>query len=54
MEPDHSGTLGLLLDIYPEITVVCSAKAKTMMAQFLGYEPKNVRLVKEADTLSLR
>ena len=53
MEPDHSGTLGLLLGLYPNATIVCSAKAKSMIAQLLGYEPKNVNVIKEGDKLSL-
>lgn len=53
MEPDHSGTLGLLLKLYPDVTVVASAKAMAMIGQFLGYSPKNDKVVKEMDTLSL-
>ena len=53
MEPDHSGTLGILLEAYPEAAVVCSAKAKSMIAQFLGFEPKCVSVVKDGDILSL-
>ena len=52
MEPDHSGSLGALLAAYPQIEVVCSAKAQQMMQQF-GIECGKVRVVKEGDTLDL-
>ncbi len=52
MEPDHSGSVNAFLALYPETTVVCSAKAQTMMAQF-GIAPRNVLVVKENDILDL-
>ena len=52
MEPDHSGSLSAFLEAYPETTVVCSAKAQGLMAQF-GAAPASVQTVKEGDTLDL-
>ncbi|MBQ7191948.1 MAG: FprA family A-type flavoprotein [Paludibacteraceae bacterium] len=52
VEPDHSGSLSTLLAAYPNLTVVCSAKAQTMIAQF-GINAKEVIVVKEGDTLDL-
>ena len=34
MEPDHAATLELLLQRYPEVTVICNAKIKGMIAQY--------------------
>jgi len=34
MEPDHSATLGLLLEKHPETTVVCNAKSAQLIDQF--------------------
>ena len=53
MEPDHAATLELVLQRYPEATVICNAKIKTMLAQFFPMDLSNrVRLVKEGDTFS--
>ena len=52
LEPDHSGSVNAFLAIYPETTVVCSAKAQTMMTQF-GIQPANVQAVKENEVLDL-
>lgn len=52
MEPDHSGSVSAFLNHYPQTTVVCTAKAQTMMTQF-GIKHDNVQIVKENDTLSL-
>ena len=52
MEPDHSATLGILLEKYPEVKVVTSAKALAMIGQFFSPLPADrVITVKEGDTL---
>ena len=54
MEPDHSANVDKFLSVYPEATVVASAKAFTMMAGFFGNDYADRRLVvDEGDTLSL-
>ena len=52
MEPDHAADIRDLLTRHPETTVVCSAAARNMLAQFFGpgYEGR-VSVVKEGDTL---
>ena len=53
MEPDHAATLELVLSRYPEATVICNAKIKTMIAQYFpGDFSSRVQLVKEGDTFS--
>ena len=52
LEPDHSGNINTLLKMYPNITLVCTAKAKTMLEQF-DIKAENVMTVKEGDELSL-
>lgn len=52
MEPDHSGSVSAFLTHYPQTTIVCTAKAQTMMTQF-GIKHDKVQIVKENDTLSL-
>jgi len=54
MEPDHSANIANFLQVYPEATVVSSAKAFTMMKNFFGTDFEDRRIVvKEGDTLSL-
>ena len=54
MEPDHSANIANFLKVYPEATVVSSAKAFTMMKQFFGDDYADRRIVVgEGDTLAL-
>ena len=54
MEPDHSANVKNFLDTYPDATVVASAKAFAMMANFFGTDFADRRLVVgEGDTLPL-
>ena len=54
MEPDHSANIDKFLNVYPEATVVSSAKAFNMMKNFFGadYEERRV-VVGEGSTLTL-
>ena len=54
MEPDHAANVGNFMRLYPETTVVSSAKAFNMMGPFFGtcYEDRRI-VVGEGDTLSL-
>ncbi len=54
MEPDHSANIVNFINAYPEVTVVSSAKAFTMMKNYFGTEFTDKRMVvSEGDTLSL-
>ena len=55
LEPDHASGIGDVLAIYPDIKVVCSAKAKTMIPLFFPDSDLADRViaVKEGDTLEL-
>lgn len=53
MEPDHCATLGELLRRWPEVNIVCTAKARQMIAQFFELDADAaVTVVKEGDTLA--
>ena len=53
MEPDHSATLGRLLEKFPAATVVCNQKTVGMIRQFFGADvTPRALLVTEGDTLS--
>ncbi|MEG0513521.1 MAG: FprA family A-type flavoprotein [Clostridia bacterium] len=52
MEPDHCATLGELCRLYPEATLVCSAKAAMMIGQFFSDDlVARVKTVAEGDKL---
>ncbi len=54
MEPDHSANIAKFLAVYPEATVVSSAKAFVMMKNFFGTDYADRRIVVgEGDTLTL-
>ena len=53
IEPDHSGSIEALLKQYPDITIICSAKAKQMLPQFADADMDKVQTVAEGDTLEL-
>ena len=55
LEPDHASGIGDVLAMYPDIKVVCSAKAKTMIPLFFPDSDLADRViaVKEGDTLEL-
>lgn len=55
VEPDHSGVIIKLLAEYPDLKLVCSAKAVAMLGQFFDAAPLEGRtmVVKEGDELSL-
>lgn len=49
VEPDHSASFARVLERYPEVCVVASAKAAVMLKNFFSYEGATV--VKEGDVL---
>ena len=53
MEPDHSGVIGRLTELYPEITIVATAMAVKFLGQFNPGKTFRTQVVKEGDTLSL-
>ncbi len=55
MEPDHSGSFGVIVDTFPEAQVVATTKAFQLMGQFFDGLDLGERAieVKEGDTISL-
>ena len=55
VEPDHAGCIGEVVERFPDVQVVASARAAQLLAQFFRYPPllERIRVVKEGDTLSL-
>lgn len=53
MEPDHCASLGRLLEVYPETTIICNSKTLTMIHQFFRNNVEDrVMIIKEGDTFS--
>ncbi len=52
MEPDHSGALLALRQIAPQAVLLCSERAKRMLADFYGITD-NVQAVRDGETLEL-
>ena len=53
MEPDHAALLAEILTRYPHAQVICSAKTKTLMAQFFETDfSDRIRTVAEGETIS--
>ena len=54
MEPDHAANMGRLIEMYPDMKVVCSKKANEMIQQFFGADlGDRAVIVKDGDSLSL-
>lgn len=54
LEPDHAGSIGRLLELYPDVALVGNAKTFAMLPQFFDIDPDVKKLtVAEGDTLSL-
>ena len=55
VEPDHAGCIGEVVERYPEVQVVASARAAQMLAQFFRYPSliDRIMVVKEGDMLAL-
>ena len=52
-EQDHSGTIPLVLEMYSQSIVVCSPKAKDLLADHLRIPAERIKTVEDGETLSL-
>ena len=53
VEQDHSGCAPMLLERFPELTIVCNEKAKSMLIDHLHVDDARFQVVADGDTLSL-
>ncbi len=53
LEPDHSANIKTVCDMYENIKIICSAKAKAMLPQFTDINPDCVIAVSDGETLDL-
>ncbi len=52
-EPDHSGSLPVVMAACPQAELVCDAKCRAALAQYYAIQAWKIRLVKDGDTLAL-
>lgn len=53
LEPDHSANIKTVCDMYENIKIICSAKAKAMLPQFTDINSDCVIAVSDGETLDL-
>ncbi len=53
LEPDHSADIQAVSELYPDMKIVCSVKAKAMLPQFADVDPDRIIAKAEGDTLEL-
>lgn len=54
LEPDHAGSIGRLLELYPDVTLVGNAKTFQMLPQFFDVDLSDKTVtVKEGDSIPL-
>ena len=53
VEQDHSGSTPMLLERYPELTIVCNEKARGMLVDHLHIDGARFHVVADGDTLPL-
>ncbi len=52
VEPDHTGVLGTLKEMAPDMTIVCTQKAADLLGDYYGMH-EHMMVVQDGDTLSL-
>jgi len=53
VEQDHSGSTPMLLERYPELTIVCNEKAKGMLIDHLHVDDARFQMVADGESISL-
>jgi len=52
-EQDHSGTLPMILEFYPDAVIVTNEKCRDFLTALLHIPPETTRIIKDGETLSL-
>lgn len=52
-EQDHSGAIPEVLKMFPDATVICSAKGKPLLMSHIGLPDSKIRIVQDGESLSL-
>jgi len=52
-EQDHSGSIPMLMELYPSAELLCSPKAKDLLVEHLLIDPTKLSTVSDGETISL-
>lgn len=52
-EQDHSGSLPVLLELFPDVQIITNQKCKELIIDLLHVDPEKITVVGEGDTISL-
>ncbi|MDD3235486.1 MAG: FprA family A-type flavoprotein, partial [Candidatus Cloacimonetes bacterium] len=52
-EQDHSGSIPMLLERFPNAAIICSPKAKDLLVEHLLLDPDKIRTMEDNETISL-
>ena len=52
MEPDHSGSIGILLKIYPHLKIIGNSKTAKFLKEYYSISDENIIIVKDKETLN--
>jgi flavorubredoxin len=52
-EQDHSGSIGVVLDRYPQATLLCTPRARTLLIEHLAIPEERIHTVADGETVSL-
>ncbi len=53
MEPDHSAAFFRVIETYPDVTVITNQKVAMMLKNYFPFSGRNVRLIREGDSLNV-
>lgn len=53
VEQDHSGSLPMLLDYFPDAEILCTKKAKPMLEEHLGLEDARINIMEDGNRIDL-
>ena len=52
-EQDHSGSIPMLLELFPDAQIICSPKAKDLLVEHLLLPPDKIHMVQDGEILDL-
>lgn len=52
MEPDHSGSIGLILSKYPRIKIIGNKKTKDILSLYFNIKPDNFKQIEDGEVLN--
>ncbi|MDD2228167.1 MAG: FprA family A-type flavoprotein [Candidatus Cloacimonetes bacterium] len=52
-EQDHSGSIPMLLELFPDAEIICSPKAKDLLIEHLLLPPEKIKTVQDGEIISL-